>query len=72
MVLSKAQRRALLFLNNINGWTNKTPVTQRCLNVLSEKGLIEVAYSQGMGWCEQITDEGKLIIVNDKNKETIV
>lgn len=62
---SKAQTRALLHLYNFgNGrYTNTTPVTQKCLNVLSEKGYVNVAYDteHDLGWCETLTEEGKKV-----------
>ena len=60
--LSEPQKRALLFLHSQNGWTNKTPTTQKCLNCLKDKGLVIVAYSLDLGWCERITDEGRNIV----------
>ena len=60
--LSSAQSQALAFLSGIDGWTNATPVTQKCLNKLSEMGLITVAYDADMGWCEKITDMGYEVI----------
>jgi len=59
MNLSKVQKRALIYLSKQNDWTNKTPVTQKCLNVLHRKGLVKVAYDNGLGWCEKITERGK-------------
>jgi len=62
--LTKTQLKALRFLYKLkNGeWTNKTPVNQRCLNVLSKKGLVFVALDKKDGFCERITPYGKQIM----------
>jgi len=68
MKLSKVQRKALLYLvQHIGEWRNDTPTTQKSLNVLSEKGLVKVAYDteHHLGWCEKITDLGIEVISND-------
>ncbi len=60
MKLSKAQVKALKFLSDKTDWTNKTPVTQKCLNVLHKKGLVKVCYDMGgLGWAEKITPLGE-------------
>lgn len=59
MNLSEAQRRALEHLAQYpNEWRGDTPTTQKCLNVLHERGLVKVAYEPGPGWNEMITPAG--------------
>lgn len=60
MKLSTAQTRALLFLVRypVDVWVSGTPVTQKCLSVLKEKGLVKVALDDD-GWHEMITDKGR-------------
>ena len=60
MRLSPAQKRALLHLARqpIGVWVKNTPVTQKCLSALKEKGLVKIALD-GEGWHEMITDKGR-------------
>ncbi len=62
MKLSDAQLRALKYLvkRPRGEWVNGTPVTQKCLNVLHEKGLVSICYEKSEGgWLEKITDAGR-------------
>ena len=64
MRLSPAQKRALLFLvkHPADVWVKGTPVTQKCLNVLHEKGLVKVCIDRERGWLEMITPKGRDVI----------
>lgn len=58
--LSKAQVRALTYMSGYpeGKWVSGTPVTQKCLNVLHDKGLVDVAYEMGKPW-ERLTNIGR-------------
>lgn len=60
MRLSEPQIRALSHLAQYpDEWRTDTPVRQKTLNVLNEKGLVKVAFEPDEGgWIEQITPEG--------------
>jgi len=59
MRLTDPQKRALRHLMKFSDqWRGDTPVTQKCLNVLKEKGLVKVAFEPETGWNEMITPAG--------------
>lgn len=65
MRLTDPQKRALRHLAKFpDQWRGDTPVRQRCLNVLKEKGLVKVAFEPDEGWSEMITPAGLEEIAN--------
>lgn len=70
MQLSEAQIRALSHLAQYpDEWRSDTPVRQKTLNVLKEKGLVKVTFEPDEGgWLEQITPEGIEAIKDKKIK----
>lgn len=65
--LTRTQRRALLHLlkRSPDEWINDTPVRQRTLNILQQRGLVQTAYDPaleaGDRFIERLTDEGRRV-----------
>lgn len=64
--LSEAQIRALKYLmyQPPGVWVSGTPVTQKCINTLASKGLIESCHDMEEGFLEKITKLGRKAILN--------
>lgn len=69
--LTEPQKRALYHLAKFpDQWRGDTPVTQRCLNVLKQKGLVKVTFEPEKGFGEMITPAGLEEIANCETCET--
>lgn len=72
MKLTKTQKRALVHLEKYEGgWTGDTPVTQKCLNGLSKKGLVAVCFDPEKGYLEKLTPEGVKLVKGVDTKPLI-